>query len=107
MIYLILSLVLLGQQPAQQAHEVLQTDLDEVLTDLKQDAFQVLNTKCNVCHRKQNPFKIFSLKNMEKHASKINEQVFIKQRMPKGDRIKLTDEEANILKAWISSQNKN
>ena len=72
--------------------------------DLKEEAFQILDTKCNVCHRRQNPFKIFSLKNMDKNAQKINKQVFIKGRMPKGDEIKLTEEEYATLKAWIQSQ---
>ena len=26
---------------------------------LKKDAFEILDTKCNVCHRRQNPFMIF------------------------------------------------
>ena len=70
---------------------------------LKQAALSVLQTKCNVCHRKQNPFKVFSVKNMEKHASKIHKQVFVKQRMPKGD-IKLTTEEYSKLKEWLLTQ---
>ncbi|MBT33514.1 MAG: hypothetical protein CMO01_27945 [Thalassobius sp.] len=73
--------------------------------ELKQAAFEVLNNKCNVCHRKQNPFMVFSLKNMEKRAAKINMQVFIKQRMPKGDEIKLTEKEYSTLKEWLSTQN--
>ena len=70
---------------------------------LKQAALSVLQTKCNVCHRKQNPFKVFSVKNMEKHAPKIHKQVFVKQRMPKGD-IKLTAMEYSTLKEWLSTQ---
>ena len=71
---------------------------------LKQAALEVLQTKCNFCHRKQNPFKVFSDKNMTKHASKIHKQVFVKQRMPKGD-TKLTDSEYETLKNWLSTQN--
>jgi len=74
-------------------------------TDVKDEAFEVLESKCNVCHRKQNPFKIFSLKNMNKHAPKIHQQVFVLKRMPKGDEIKLTKEEYQTLKKWLQSQN--
>lgn len=72
---------------------------------LKQAAFDILKTKCNVCHRKKNPFKIFSLKNMDKHAPKIYKQVFVYQRMPKGNEIKLTPEEYQTLKNWLTSKN--
>ena len=73
--------------------------------DLKAAAFEILKNKCNVCHKKQNPFKIFSLKNMDKHAAKINQQVFVYKRMPKGNTIKLTEEESSTLKKWLKSQN--
>jgi len=72
-------------------------------SELKEKAFEILKTKCNICHRKKNPFKIFSKKNMDRRASKIYKQVFIKQRMPKGDEIQLTDEEYRVLDAWIQS----
>lgn len=73
-----------------------------VVADLKQQAYEVLKSKCNVCHKKQNPFKVFSLKNMEKHAKKIHHQVFVLKRMPKGDDIKLTAEEYQILESWLA-----
>ena len=73
--------------------------------DIKQKAFQILKTKCNVCHRKKNPFMVFSLKNMEKRAPKIHKQVFVKRRMPKGNQIKLTNEEFATLKSWLETQN--
>ncbi|MBL4709511.1 MAG: hypothetical protein JKY48_13835 [Flavobacteriales bacterium] len=76
-----------------------------VVSDLKTEAFEVLNAKCNICHRKQNPFKIFSLKNMERHAPKIYKQVFIKKRMPKGNKIKLTKLEYEKLKNWLNTLN--
>jgi uncharacterized membrane protein len=72
---------------------------------LKQEAFQILEAKCNACHRKQNPFMVFSVKNMEKRASKIHQQVFITKRMPKGDEIKLTSNEHAILKEWLINLN--
>jgi len=69
---------------------------------LKATALAILKTKCNVCHKKRNPFKIFSLKNMNRHARKINKQVFVYRRMPKGNQVKLSDEEYQILKNWIN-----
>ncbi len=42
---------------------------------------------------------------MDKHAPKIHQQVFIKRRMPKGDNIKLTDQEYQTLQHWLQSQN--
>ncbi|WP_420578653.1 hypothetical protein [Ekhidna sp.] len=71
---------------------------------LKSKAFKVLDSKCNVCHRKQNPFMVFSLKNMEKRARKIYTQVFEKKRMPKGNDIKLTQEEYSLLENWLDTQ---
>jgi uncharacterized membrane protein len=74
---------------------------------LKNEAFNILENKCNVCHRKQNPFMVFNLKNMDKRAEKINKNVFELQRMPKGDEIKLTLDERETLKNWIESLNIN
>ena len=78
---------------------------DDPKPELKQAALEILRLKCNVCHKRQNPFKIFSFKNMDKHAPKIYQQVFVYQRMPKGDQIKLTDEESQMLKNWLKSKN--
>ncbi|MFK7774634.1 MAG: hypothetical protein AB8F94_21015 [Saprospiraceae bacterium] len=74
-------------------------------SELKKAAFQILKSKCNVCHKKKNPFKIFTLKNMDRHAKKIHKQVFVYRRMPKGDSVKLTDEEYQTLKNWLQSKN--
>jgi len=71
---------------------------------LKQEAFEILDTKCNVCHRKRNPFMVFSLKNIEKRAPKIYKQVFVERRMPKGDDNRLNNEEYNKLEKWLSTQ---
>ena len=73
---------------------------------LKKEVLLVLQTKCNVCHNKQNPFKIFKEKNIERFASKIHEQVFIKRRMPKAGQT-LSDHERKILKTWLLTQNIN
>lgn len=83
------------------------TFLLKVNDDLKNQAFQILDTKCNICNQKQNPFMVFSLKNMEKRASKIYKQVFEKRRMPKGDKIKLSQQEHDLLKEWLNTQNIN
>ncbi len=81
---------------------------DALITqDIKQNALSVLENKCNVCHKKQNPFKVFSAKNMNKHADKINTQVFIEKRMPKGNTIVLTPQEYQTLKSWLNSLNIN
>lgn len=68
---------------------------------LKKEAFQILETKCNVCHRKQNPFLVFNEKNMVKRAPKIYKVVFVEQRMPLGNALKLTNEEYTILENWL------
>lgn len=73
--------------------------------DVKAAAFEILQLKCNVCHKKQNPFKVFSLKNMDKHAPKIYKQVFVYKRMPKGNQIQLTEAEYQTLSTWLNSQN--
>ncbi|MEM9052039.1 MAG: hypothetical protein AAGC47_08320 [Bacteroidota bacterium] len=72
---------------------------------LKTQVFNILDHKCNVCHKKQNPFMVFNLINMDKRAKKIDKNVFELQRMPKGDEIKLTSEEKEILKNWINTVN--
>lgn len=73
--------------------------------ELKKEALNILELKCNVCHKKQNPFMVFKEKNMERRASKINQMVFIERRMPKGDEIKLSKEEYTQLKNWLASLN--
>ncbi|WP_212003280.1 hypothetical protein [Chitinophaga sp. HK235] len=68
----------------------------------KEKALLVLQTKCNVCHTRNNPFRIFNSRNMERNASAIYTQVFVKGRMPKGDDIKLTEGERETLKKWLA-----
>ena len=81
-------------------------DADMVrFSPLKESAYGILDSKCNTCHRKQNPFKVFSYKNMEKHAPKIYKQVFVKRRMPKGNEHHLTQEEYDVLEQWLLTQN--
>jgi uncharacterized membrane protein len=72
--------------------------------DIRTNALIILRTKCNVCHYKQNPGKVFTLANMDKFAPKIYKQVFVKRRMPKGNATKLTQEEEQTLMVWLQSQ---
>ena len=78
--------------------------LEEESLKFQQDAFEVLKHKCNSCHKKQNPFKIFSMKNMNRNAPKIYEQVFEKQRMPRGSENNLSTEEYLKLKNWLNAK---
>ncbi|MDW7691952.1 hypothetical protein R9C00_15585 [Flammeovirgaceae bacterium SG7u.111] len=71
---------------------------------LKQAAFEVLQAKCNICHIKKNPRKVFSKENMSDLAPKIYKQVFVKKRMPKGRKIQLTTEEYAALEKWLDVQ---
>jgi uncharacterized membrane protein len=75
--------------------------------DSKTKAFQILENKCNVCHQKRNKRRVFTLENMTKWSNDINKQVFIKKRMPKGKKIKLTSQEYQDLLTWISSTQNN
>lgn len=71
---------------------------------VKDRALTILQGKCNVCHERQNPGKVFTGSNMETHAPKIYKQVFVKQRMPRGNAIKLTPEEKDMLLRWLETQ---
>jgi uncharacterized membrane protein len=70
----------------------------------KQKAFSVLQSQCNICHSSQNPSKLFTLENMNGFAKKINRQVFVWKRMPKGNDNNLTTEEKETLKIWLNTQ---
>ena len=72
---------------------------------LKKDALEILDTKCNVCHRKKNPFMVFNQKNMSKRAKKIYKMVFIERKMPKGNEVRLTNDEYIKLEKWLFTQN--
>lgn len=75
--------------------------------ELKEQALVILKKKCNTCHIKQNPFKVFSTKNMDRFALKIEKQVFTLKRMPKGNSVKLTALERETLKEWIKTTKQN
>ena len=72
---------------------------------LKKAAFGILDEKCNVCHRKKNPFMVFNSKNMSKRAPKIYKMVFVERKMPKGNEVRLTNEEYIKLEKWLFTQN--
>ncbi len=69
-------------------------------------SFQILENKCNVCHAKRNRRRLFTLENMNSWADDVYKQVFVKKRMPKGKKIKLTSEEYQNLLNWITSTKK-
>ena len=69
--------------------------------NLKDKAFTVLQEKCNVCHSTKRKTDIFTLANMDSLAANIQKQVFVKRKMPKGRKGKLTEEEELHLKVWL------
>lgn len=71
-------------------------------TSTSEDVINLLEVKCNSCHRKKNPFMVFTTKNMNRRAGKIYDQVFVKRRMPKG--AMLSDIESQLLKEWLESK---
>ena len=74
-------------------------------SEQKIKAFKVLKEKCNVCHIQKNRNRVFTLDNMNKNGKRIHRQVFVWKRMPKGKNIKLTEEEYQLLKDWLTSIN--
>lgn len=74
---------------------------------VKTKAFEVLTNKCNVCHQKRNRRRVFTEENMDGWSADVYRQVFVKKRMPKGKRVKLTSDEYQDLLTWISSLKSN
>ena len=72
---------------------------------LKKETLQILENKCNICHRKKNPFMVFNEKNAPKRAKKIYQMVFVERKMPKGNEVRLTNEEYIKLEKWLFTQN--
>ena len=97
-ILLLLGISAINNEPQSQIAVDSQTQLS-----IKGDAFLVLELKCNSCHERKNRTKTFTLANMNGFAVKINEQVFIKQRMPKGRKIKLTVDDKLKLRKWLKT----
>lgn len=71
--------------------------------EIKLKAFKILQTKCNDCHKLEGRKEIFTFENMDAYATKINKQVFIKRKMPKGDLYNLTETEELRLKDWLAN----
>ncbi len=69
--------------------------------DYKSIAFEVLQEKCNFCHAAKKRTDIFTLNNMDSLAFEVNKQVFVKKKMPKGKKTKLSEEESKALKDWL------
>lgn len=68
---------------------------------LKREAFLVLQSSCNPCHKKLNPSKVFDSETMETYAPLIVEQVFVEQRMPLGFWNKLESADRERLRLWL------
>ncbi|WP_271783765.1 hypothetical protein [Aquimarina algiphila] len=66
-------------------------------------AYKILTNKCNVCHVERNRRRVFTKENMNPWAADVYKQTFIKKRMPKGKKIKLTNQEYQELLTWITS----
>jgi len=71
---------------------------------IKANALEVLQVKCNACHKVQHPSKYFELENMNGFAKKIQRQVFLWKRMPKGKEYTLLDFQKETLITWINNQ---
>ena len=69
-----------------------------------EQVLSILDTKCNVCHRRQNPFMVFKTNNIEKRAPRIYQAVFVSKRMPKGNEVRLTEQEYATLEQWLQSK---
>ena len=71
--------------------------------EAKTKAFEVLKNKCNSCHATKKRTDIFTLNNIDSLAPNIYEQVFLKRKMPKGKKTKLTPNESMALKNWLTT----
>lgn len=75
----------------------------EIQESVKDQAFKVLIAKCNVCHATKKRTDVFTIKNMDSLAPDIYRQVFIKKKMPKGRKVKLSEDERLTLENWLSA----
>ncbi len=73
---------------------------------LKIAALTVLENNCNECHSKKKPAYFFTSKTMDYFVADINNQVFIKGKMPKGKKNQLTPNDREILKHWVEQKMK-
>lgn len=70
---------------------------------VKTNAFAILRQKCNSCHASKKRTLIFTLENMDSLSKQIEEQVFLKKKMPKGRKNRLTLIEEEQLKRWLAA----
>lgn len=47
---------------------------------------------------------VFNERNMTRRAPKIHKMVFVERSMPKGNEIRLTNDESQLLKKWLLTQ---
>ncbi|WP_281542852.1 hypothetical protein [Maribacter aestuarii] len=81
--------------------EIKENLLNQEQTSPQEQAFEVLKIKCNTCHATKRKTDIFTKANMDSFAVDIHKQVFVKQKMPKGRKVKLTEEELETLERWL------
>lgn len=79
------------------------TNANTLQEPVKEMAFEVLNQRCNTCHATRKRVSVFTFENMDSMSALINEQVFSKQRMPKGRKNALSEREKEHLKHWLKS----
>ena len=90
---------LLGSEPAFENQPLI--SFSETQSEIKHMAFNVLVSKCNACHATKKKVIVFTFDNMDSNSLSIYNQVFIKKRMPKGRKNKLSAKEATALKKWL------
>jgi len=93
-------------QSIKHSYDPIEQKISIVKNSAQTRAFEVLTNKCNICHAKRNRRRVFTEENMNEWAADVYKQVFIKKRMPKGKKIKLTNTEYQDLLTWISSTKK-
>lgn len=72
-------------------------------TQVQDKAFEVLENKCNECHRLKKPDFVFTKTNMTVFAPLIYTQVFVKKKMPKGKDYPLSSADKTALTIWLES----
>jgi uncharacterized membrane protein len=102
---LLVGLLLMAHQSSEIAYSTTFADIT-YQNDVKTDAFAVLRLKCNTCHALKRKVLVFTYENMDSLSNAINEQVFIKQKMPKGRINRLTNLEDENLQRWLETLKK-
>ncbi|MDO1514197.1 hypothetical protein Q2T41_16205 [Maribacter confluentis] len=71
----------------------------------QENAYIILMDQCNGCHITKQRGMVFTRDNINLYSLAIEQQVFVKKRMPKGKKNKLTSTELNKLRLWLNSLN--